>query len=436
MINFENRNIFVLNTTPILTGNCALCLFSIIVNFIEMKIILSLKFLNSILYRLLFFISISEIINCFFHIFQSILNIFDFNSNFLNITNSAAIYFTDTFSIILLACLCDSMNAMILKQNRKISFNRSYMYFSLIFSVVLTIIYYIFFIIKSKEKFIYTQILLWKFFSNENLNNKDIISFASLNFISYLLTIIIYGLIMVYSFILIIKIQIFIKEKNQEGKKKKNSRLNEFRFKMIKYPIYGTFWVLPLMSYSLFEFFKQKSLDPNVEFPEEIKNLRIKYFLFFFYSFISSLRGVLFFKLFISNERIKKQIQYKIKNIIFFENVLFDEISEAKEDSKNNKNISNNERTGSNLFQEGLIDDRDMKINDEGLFKDTNEDDCESDSDDDNSDRNKSKEKNINKSLPENNIFKSVSSINEDKKENISYDYQKKNLLKSSGFSD
>ena len=226
MINFENRNIFVLNTTPILTGNCALCLFSIIVNFIEMKIILSLKFLNSILYRLLFFISISEIINCFFHIFQSILNIFDFNSNFLNITNSAAIYFTDTFSIILLACLCDSMNAMILKQNRKISFNRSYMYFSLIFSVVLTIIYYIFFIIKSKEKFIYTQILLWKFFSNENLNNKDIISFASLNFISYLLTIIIYGLIMVYSFILIIKMQIFIKEKNQEGKKKKNSNLN------------------------------------------------------------------------------------------------------------------------------------------------------------------------------------------------------------------
>ena len=76
--------------------------------------------------------------------------------NTFYIINSLIIYFTDTFSIILLGCLCDSMNVSIIKHNKKIFINQSYKLFSFIFSAILTIICFIFYIISSDEKFFYT----------------------------------------------------------------------------------------------------------------------------------------------------------------------------------------------------------------------------------------------------------------------------------------
>ena len=71
-----------INPIQILSGNCILCFFSIIINVIEVSIILYFKFLHSILYHLLLFISLSEIINCIFHIFQSFLIMLNANFNF------------------------------------------------------------------------------------------------------------------------------------------------------------------------------------------------------------------------------------------------------------------------------------------------------------------------------------------------------------------
>ena len=113
MGDLNNDNNFIgINTTPILTGNIFLCFFCIIVNIIEISIILSLKFLHSILYRLLFIIAFTEIINCSFHIIQSIIIIFDISLNFFYNLHSFGIYFTDTLTMTLLTCLCDSMNAL------------------------------------------------------------------------------------------------------------------------------------------------------------------------------------------------------------------------------------------------------------------------------------------------------------------------------------
>ena len=419
------------NIIPILTGNCTLCLFSIIVNIIEICIILSLKFLQSILYRLFFFISISEIVNCIFHIVQSFLIMLNSDIRLLYNINSFFIYFTDNFSLILLACLCDSMNGLILKQNKKISSNQSYKLFSFIFAMALTIIYFILFIIKyndDKYKYIHTELISWKFMSNEkNINEIEILS---LSFFSYLITIILYFLIVVYSFYLIFRIQCFIVEKKQDETKSKNwKKLNEFIFKMIKYPLFGAIWVLPLIIYSLFEIIKKS--DTNIKF------LRIKYTLFFIFSFISSIRGVLFFKLFISNEKIKKFIQYKIKNVIFLENILQDEIFEIIDN--NNSNTITDASTKSNktsdggskntLFREGLVDDRDMK-------KDRNDDDDSSDSDDEkNNDNNLNAKNSINTVPDDNNIYQSFSSLSENKKDNIS-NSEKKNPLKISGFNE
>ena len=197
---------------------------------------------------------------------------------------------------------------------------------------------------------------------------------------------------------------------------------------MIKYPIFGAIWVLPLIIYSLFEIIKKS--DTNIKF------LRIKYTLFFIFSFISSIRGVLFFKLFISNEKIKKFIQYKIKNVIFLENILQDEIFEIIDN--NNSNTITDASTKSNktseggskdtLFREGLVDDRDMK-------KDRNDDDSSDSDDEKNNDNNLNAKNSINTVPDDNNIYQSFSSLSENKKDNISIS-EKKNPLKLSGFNE
>ena len=392
MIDIDNQKSDGINTIPILSGNCFLCVFSIILNIIEIKIILSLKFLHSILYRLLFLISISEIINCFLHIIQSIIIMFDIQIPSIYIIIGLIIYFTDTLSLVLLACLCDSMNAMILKQNRQISSNQTYKYFSLIVACLLTIFYTIFIFpnIKEEKNYIYSNLISWKFISNEEVPQFRF----SFEFVSYCVTIIIYFLIIAYSFVLILKIRFFIKEKSQDESKPKSwAKLNEFIIKMIKHPLYGALWVLPLIIYSLFEICNRSK--------EKINTLKIKYLLYFIFTFISSIRGVLFFKLFISNEKIKKFIQNKIQNIIFFQNLINDDISKFLDENKNSitRNTIELSNSKSSLLQD--YEERDMKINNIDSSNDKNED--SSDCDDDNSVRSRNKENNNNKSLSGNN---------------------------------
>lgn len=326
-MNDLNEKILEINPISILSGNCILCIFSIIINIIEVSIILYFKFLHSILYHLLLFMSLSEIVNCIFHIIQSILIMLNIENTFY-IINSFIIYFTDTFSIILLGCLCDSMNVSILKHNKKISINQSYKLFSFIFSAVLTIICFIFYILRKDkdEKFIYSEFISWKFISNENLFQ---VNKLSINFFTYLITIAIYFLIISYSFFLIYRIYCFINEKSLDEAKK--TKLNEFKIKMIKYPFFGILWISSLFLYSFSELFFGNN-DNDIF--SKVKIIKIKYFIYFIYCFISSLRGVLFFKLFISNEKIKKFIQLKIKSIIILDDIFDHEIEGNK--SKDN----------------------------------------------------------------------------------------------------
>ena len=416
-MNKLNDNILGINPISILSGNCILCIFSIMINIIAVSIILYFKFLHSILYHLLLFMSLSEIVNCIFHIIQSILVMLNANLNSLYIINSLIIYFTDTFSIILLGCLCDSMNVSILKHNKKIYVNQSYKLFSFIFSAVLTIVYSIFYLISKEDKFIYTELISWKFLSNENFSQVENLS---INFFSYLITTVIYSLIISYSFFLIYRIYCFINEKSQEDAKK--TKLNEFKFKMIKYPFFGFLWISSLILYSFSELFLGNNENDSDMF-SKVKIIRIKYFLYFIYCFISSLRGVLFFKLFISNEKIKKFIQLKIKSIIILDNILENEIEGIK--TKDN-NINNNEKK--NVFQEGLIDDRDSKTN-TNTNTDSKEEDEKSDDDDGDDSDDEINKKNISAQLNRNNIeddlIQSLSSLNETKKDNASENQKK-----------
>ena len=391
MIEIEEQQTNGINTIPILRGNCLLCIFSIILNIIEIKIILSLKFLKSILYRLLYLISISEIINCVIHIVQSILIIYDINQKALYIIISIIIYFTDTFFLVLLVCLCDAMNTMILKQNKQISSNKTYKYISLIIALLLTILYclFLFGIIKNKNNNLYLNLISWKFISNE-----DIFNYGNIfEYFSYYITIIIYFIIIVYSFVLISKIWFFIKEKSQDESRPKNwAKLNEFIIKMLKYPAYGALWVFPHIFYSLFEISKKTKDDINI--------IRWKYFLYFIYTFISSIRGILFFKLFISNERIKKYIQSKIQNITFFQSIINDDINNYLVENKKNS-ITNNlielGGTKNSLLKEGLLEEKDMKIN--NVDSNENDEDRNDYDDDSSSISSKNKENSNNQAL-------------------------------------
>ena len=217
-----------------------------------------------------------------------------------------------------------------------------------------------------------------------------------------------------YCFYMIIKINIFIGEKSKDEKKSKNwAKLNEFKYKMLKYPFFGMSWVGPLGIYSLLEII---NLNNNSKINEKLNILKIKYFLFFVFTFISSVRGILFFKLFISNEKIKKYIQYKIKNIIFFKNVLKDEISEliertpSENESNEFLNKSGAPKNHFGIFQEGLIDDRD-------IINEKNENDSDLDSDEEENISNKQEINAINNTMPENKKLRSLSSYNNDKDE-------------------
>jgi len=416
-MNDLNEKILEINPISILSGNCILCIFSIMINIIEVSIILYFKFLHSILYHLLLFMSLSEIINCIFHIIQSILIMLNVENTFY-IINSFIIYFTDTFSIILLGCLCDSMNVSILKHNKKISINQSYKLFSFIFSAVLTIICFIFYILtKDKdEKFIYTEFISWKFISNENLFQ---VNKLSINFFTYLITIAIYFLIISYSFFLIYRIYCFINEKSLDEAKK--TKLNEFKIKMIKYPFFGFLWISSLILYSISELFFGNN-DNDIF--SKVKIIKIKYFIYFIYCFISSLRGVLFFKLFISNEKIKKFIQLRIKSIIILDDIFEHEIEGTK--SKDNYSINDNRGDEkNNLFQEGLIDDRDTKNNSSKDEDEKSDNENNSGSDDEN--LIKVSSATMNKNNIEEDLFQSLSSLSETTKDYASENKKKIN---------
>lgn len=418
-MNDLNEKILEINPISILSGNCILCIFSIIINIIEVSIILYFKFLHSILYHLLLFMSLSEIVNCIFHIIQSILIMLNVENTFY-IINSFIIYFTDTFSIILLGCLCDSMNVSILKHNKKISINQSYKLFSFIFSAVLTIICFIFYILRKDkdEKFIYTEFISWKFISNENLFQ---VNKLSINFFAYLITIAIYFLIISYSFFLIYRIYCFINEKSLDEAKK--TKLNEFKIKMIKYPFFGILWISSLFLYSFSELFFGNN-DNDIF--SKVKIIKIKYFIYFIYCFISSLRGVLFFKLFISNEKIKKFIQLKIKSIIILDDIFDHEIEGNK--SKDNYSINDNDNRvdeKNNLFQEGLIDDRDTKNNSSKDEDEKSDNENNSGSDDEN--LIKVSSATMNKNNIEEDLFQSLSSLSETTKDYASENKKKIN---------
>lgn len=358
---YININIKIYNS-----GNIFLCVLSIIFNIATIKIYLVFKYLRSIIYDLFFFISVNEIVNCCFHIFQiTIISInIEYSNNLFFKLLAVIIYFTDTTSILLLACLCQAINSQILKQNRRALNKNYYLILSLFISTILTLAYYLLFLFLTSQKAVdfYTKVISFIFINNSNdfgLSSDDIKLFRYL----IMMTLGIYLIIILFSFYEIIQIDIFIKQKNSDEQSEINIRkLTSFRKKIHKYPLVGLILFIPLISYSLIEIFMKTDIQED---EETIDKNKIIFKLFFYYlnSFVASGRSILFFKLFFSNEKIKNYIMNKLKNSDIFISIdqiqrrlnylnIKNDLIDSSLDLKSSTNSSNSECNALMKFNE------------------------------------------------------------------------------------
>ena len=222
------------------------------------------------------------------------------------------IYFTDTISILLLTCLCQAINSQILKQNRRALNKNYYLLLSFFIAAVLTLAYYLLILLYDNTIDFYSKVISFIFISNVKdfnlLNGQNKLSISLI-----IMTLGIYFILIVFSFFEIIQIDIFIKQKNSDEQTEINIRkLNSFRKKINKYPLVGLIILIPLISYSLSEIF----IESNTTIKDDL--IQFKLFLYYLNCFVSSIKSILFFKLFFSNEKIKNYIMNKLKNYDIF----------------------------------------------------------------------------------------------------------------------
>jgi hypothetical protein len=331
----------VLNTISIDIAVLIFSILSLLCSIITIVIYLKKK-LRSIIYKLFFHIAINETISRAAHIFTFItkqtglLIFFDINT--------ILIYFTDTNILIFISYSCYSIFELILKQNKKINNQFTiFLYITYIVSVLLTGLFFFlsYYLTKSRDNELYKNVIALNFIKDTNEANKGKI------LCPLLITSIIYFLLVVYSFYKVIVIQIFIMKRGEiddagdakaEDKKiQKSLKLKSFKNKMMQYPFLGLFFFGPLMTYSYIEYFKNK------EDKEKLTYLQIRYIFYNIYCFMNSIRGWMFFRVFISNEKIKMYLFDKYLTSSVFYSI--DKISLKRE----RRLISPNEPTITNI---------------------------------------------------------------------------------------
>lgn len=308
----------ILDTSSIDIAVLIFSILSLAFSIITILIYFNVKYLRTVIYRLFFQIAINESINRFAHILHYI-NL-SFNNSIFFCIYIILIYFTDLNILILSTFSCYAMYEQIIKQNRNLNNNLSLIikiFYG--FSIIVTIVFFIVSIV-------------------EHVNDRDIElirNVIALNFIKdsdvqgnklapLLLTSILYFLLVVYGFFKIFAIQIFIRKRGDMNeveeeinesliKRHKSLKLISFKNKMMQYPLLGLFFFLPLISYTMIEYFKGDNKEDNLSY------LRIRFLFYNINCFINSIRGCLYFKVFISNEKIKMFLFKKyLKSSIFY----------------------------------------------------------------------------------------------------------------------
>ena len=352
--------------------NIAVLIFSIlslIFSIITILIYLRVKTLRTIIYKIFFLIAINETISRIAHILQFINEYLRIQNQILFEINITSIYFTDTNILIFLAYSCYSMVELILKQNKNI--NNQFLKVTviiIILSIIMTIIFTLISIKVEHDKDIdldrdidlSRNILALNFILDTDEKGKDVTPIV--------ITSIIYFFLSFYSFYEIIRIRCFIKnrgnindrdedENQKEEKMQKSLKLKSFQNKMLQYPLLSLYFIIPLLLYSYYEYFNYKisQEDENKKEKEEkeLIYLKARFILYNIYCFMNSTRGWMFFRVFISNEKIKiylfknfltSNIFYSIDKIILKRERRFTQSSIGSLQSSNSSLFSNDDK--------------------------------------------------------------------------------------------
>ena len=339
------NTIIEINTNSINFSIFLFSILSVLCCIITVLIYFKMKQLRTVIYRFFFHVAINEMVDRLTYLIRFISRqkvIFIFRAT------AFITYFTDTNIIILVTFTCFGMYQLILKQNTKLAsqFNKISI-FLYSFSLILTIINHIISMndddvkVFEKDTDLFRNVICLFFITDDNNPNIKPIIF----------TCVIYFGLLIYALINITLIQIFVKDRanisnnvggddetSEDDKKIKSSlKLRTFRLKLLAYPALNFAYIVPLFAYAWIEY---NYLSNKDNYDEDMNYYRIRYAFFNIYCFANSIRGFLFFLVFIMNEKIKKYI---------FENYLYFEIFKTIDKIKEEENL----KEGSSLAIEG-----------------------------------------------------------------------------------
>ena len=299
-------------------------LLSLFCSVITILIYLRIKSLRTIIYRIFFLIAICETISRTFHIIV-FLNIY-FDKVILLKICSIAIYYTDTTILFFLALSCYTMHELIIKQSKKINIKFP-LYEKITFgaSSVLTIFFIICLFVNYGKNIedinLYGAIIALIFPRDKKNNGNNSYDDQGLDLAVISVTAIVYLIIVVYTLGVVFMIHSFIKKREYLGYmeedrfsenkfRQKTFKLKSFKNKIFQYPIIGILFVLPLLIFSIIEYSNKKNwiTTTSSQIEDDLGGLELLRNRFIFYNincFLNSIRGWLYFKIFISNEKIK-----------------------------------------------------------------------------------------------------------------------------------
>ena len=344
----------------------AIFLFSLLSGFCSTIIILiylNMKQLRTAIYHFFFHVAINELlsrITYFIRLFtrQQILFIYK--------ATTFITYLVDTNIIILVAFTCFGMYLLILKQNTKLASQfHKISIFLYVASLIITIIFFVLSINdedptkQRRDADLYRNIITLLFITDEIVGNLKPILFSC----------IIYFIICFFSLIIIILIQFFIKDRASisssvgddetvENDKKITSslKLRTFSVKLFAYPFLNFAYVIPLFAYTWVEY---AYLTNMKYFEEKIMYLRIRFSFFNAYCFMNSIRGFLFFLVFIMNEKIKKFLFQNYLNFEIFKTI--DKIEQEEKFREGSSSSSSIESSQSNSYDKEMSFNNDEK---------------------------------------------------------------------------
>lgn len=310
-------------------------ILSIICSIFTIVIYLRMKNLRTLVYRFFFHVAINEIISRISHIVLLIVDYYKEKYTFLVFT--FFIYLTDTNIIILTTFACLSMFLLIIKQNNKLAdkFNKiSFILYGISLALSTGFNFYSsnYDDKEKKEHNMYRNIIGLKFITDKEEKNLGSVLYSQ----------IIYLLFLIVSFVFIFLIQAFVKDRanipsNMENEEevmkdktiKSSLKLKTFKIKLLAYPFLNFAYIIPLTIYLWIEYAYLHLKENDEEVRKDMVLLRVRYTFYNIYCFMNAIRGYVYFRVFIDNEKIKMYLFKKYLHFDLFKTI--DQIQEEEE---------------------------------------------------------------------------------------------------------